>query len=263
MPSPYSYSSLTKFETCPAQYAHKYVWKTQIPEEEMRLDLPMTTGSIVHGALEHTHLQLKDGKPMDWESIQPHLTELWAKALAESPQPIPEEELAPFLEKSRATTKWYFDTILRAEKEPTIGIEKKLLYPLNPGRKQWMIGYVDRVSQPSESKIVLHDYKTGAKNLSEKTLSKDFQASLYGAMAAHTYQPLTEIELRWHFLSEQKTVKATLDPEHARAAVQKAQRLAMGIEDHKAVGLFPARVGWACSRCDFASVCPAFKAKNG
>lgn len=261
MPSPYSYSSLSLFENCPQAYAHKYVWKTKIPEEELALDLYMTTGSVVHAALEWAHGQALEKKPVNEETALAQLPELWKQLLKESPKPIPEEELAPFLEKSFENVKWYFSDIFEKDRHNTIAVEQKLLYPLNPKHKQWLIGYVDRVSQPQETKIIIHDYKTGSKTTSTKTLPKDFQASLYGAMAAHHYQPLSEIELQWHYLSHRKTVKVVLDPEDARNAIQKASSLANAVESHKQVGLFPTKVGFQCTRCDYTSVCPAQKNK--
>lgn len=227
----------------------------------MALDLPMTCGSIVHLALENAHNALLKKEKIEWAHVEQMLPGLWENALKEFPKEVPQEELAPFLQKSMDTTKWYVDTILHAEKEPTIGIEKKLMYPLNPRRKQWLIGFVDRISQPSETSIILHDYKTGSRKLSEKSLATDFQAGLYGAMAAHEYKPLSSIELRWHYLAHQKTVKITLDPEHARTSVQKADRIANQIESHKDAGLFPTKAGWQCGRCEYVSVCPAHKQK--
>ncbi|MEK6970661.1 MAG: PD-(D/E)XK nuclease family protein [archaeon] len=261
MPSPYSYSSLSKFDTCPQYYAHTYVWKTPIPEDT-QLDLAMTCGSVVHSVLEWAHTQTMENKSLSWTQVEETLPLKWNAILAEAGLPFMREELPAFIQKSADTTKWYFDTILHAEKEATIGIEKKLLYPLDPPKKRWIIGFLDRISQPHETKIVIHDYKTGSKKLSEKSLATDFQATLYGAMAAHAYSPLSEIELRWHYLAHQKTVKTILDPEQARNTIQKAQRIATQIEDHKNVGLFPPKVGWMCTRCEFKPVCPAHNTRG-
>ncbi|MFH0970099.1 MAG: PD-(D/E)XK nuclease family protein [Candidatus Diapherotrites archaeon] len=257
MPSPYSYSSLSLFEACPQAYAHKYVWKTPLPKEEKIIDLHMSTGSVVHSVLEWVHQQALEKKTITEEKSLALLPSIWKEMLADSFTPVAEEELAPFLQKSVENIQWYFSEIFEKDKGNTIAVEQKLLYPLFPQKKQWLIGFVDRVSQPMENKIVLHDYKTGSKTLSTKTLSKNFQASLYGAMAAHHYQPLNEIELQWHYLSHHKTVKTTLNPEDARNAIQKAGRLAQGIENHKNAQMFPAKTGWQCTRCDFINVCPA------
>lgn len=165
-----------------------------------------------------------------------------------------------FLQKSEENISWYFETHLAAEKGATIAVEKKLMYPLNARHKQWLIGFVDRISQPGDDTIVIHDYKTGSTKMGEKALSTDFQATLYGAMAAHAYSPLKDIELHWHYLSHQKTVKTKVDPENVRAAVQRAQTVANAIENHKQVQLFPVKAGWHCKNCEYISVCPAHKA---
>lgn len=262
MPSPYSYSSLTKFEACPQAYAHKYVWKTKVPEEEMVIDLSMACGSIVHAVLEHAHRTILDSQlSPTLEDLKNKLPELWNAALAESPIPISSEELAPFLQRSAENVSWYFDAHLTREKDATIAVEKKLMYPLNPQQKQWLIGFADRISQPGDDSLIIHDYKTGTQKMGEKALAKDFQATLYGAMVAHTYAPLSSIELHWHYLSHQKTVRVKVEPENVRASVQKAQTLANAIESHKHAQLFPAKVGFACSRCEYVSVCPAHHAK--
>ncbi|MEK6820794.1 MAG: PD-(D/E)XK nuclease family protein [archaeon] len=256
MPSPYSYSSLSLFSSCAHAYAHRYVWKTPVPDDA-EVDLAMTCGSVVHSVLEWAHTQALEQKPVSWEHLTTALPETWSKALAG--EDVSKDALSEYMQKSLDTTKWYFDTLFPTEKQATISVEKKFLYPLNIPRKQWLIGYVDRVSQPSEDKIVLHDYKTGSQKMGVKALSKDFQAMLYGAMAAHTYQPLSEIELQWHYLSHQKTVKVKVNPDNVRDAVQKAQSLANSVEAHKQMELFPAKVGWQCGRCNYQSVCTAYK----
>ncbi len=226
----------------------------------MALDLYMACGSIVHSALENAHRTFLDSHhSMDLETLQKTLPDLWKQALAESPIPIDESELAPFLQKSMDNVSWYYQNFFSKEKEATIAVEKRLMYPLNPQHKQWLIGFVDRISQPSDDVIIVHDYKTGSKKLSEKSLATDFQAQLYGAMVAHTYSARQRIELHWHYLSHQKTVKSELEPENVRNAVQKAQMLANAVESHKQAQLFPTKKGWQCSRCDFVSVCPAQK----
>lgn len=262
MPSPYSYSSLTKFEACPHAYAHKYVWKTPVPEEEVVVDLSMACGSIVHAVLEHAHRTMLDNQlSLPLSVLHEKLPLLWKEALALSPVPLTEEELAPFFQKSVENITWYYDTYFSQEKGATIAVEKKLLYPLNTQHKQWLIGFVDRISQPEDDKLIIHDYKTGNTKMGEKALSTDFQATLYGAMVAHAYQPLREIELHWHYLSHQKTVKAKIDPNNVRTAVSRAQMLANAIENHKNVQLFPAKVGFACSRCEYLNVCQAHAKK--
>lgn len=262
MPSPYSYSSLTKFETCPQAYAHRYIWKTPIPEEDAVLDLPMACGSIVHAVLEHAHRTILDTSALpSLDALKEKLPELWKAALAESPTPISEEELAPFLQRSAENIAWYFDTHLAHEKGATIAVEKKLMYPLNPRSKQWLIGFADRISQPGDDALIIHDYKTGSSKMGEKALAKDFQATLYAAMVAHEYSPLSSIELHWHYLTHQKTVKVKVDPENVRASISRAQTLANAIESHKQAQLFPAKVGFACSRCEYVNVCPAHQAK--
>ncbi len=262
MPSPYSYSSLTKFEACPQAYAHRYVWKTKVPEEEVVVDLSMACGSIVHSILEHAHRTILDSLPSPTlDDLKNKLPELWKAALAESPIPISEEELAPFLLRSAENISWYFDTHLLHEKGATIAVEKKLMYPLNPAHKQWLLGFVDRISQPEDDKLIVHDYKTGSSKMGEKALSTDFQATLYGAMVAHAYSPLSSIELHWHYLTHQKTVKVKVEPDNVRASVSRAQTLANAIESHKQAQLFPAKVGFACSRCEYVNVCPAHQTK--
>lgn len=243
------------FARCPQQYAHRYVWKSPIPEQP--LDLYMTCGSVVHTLLEHAHLAALGNKPVTQENLLESLPGLWEQTLKESPIPISPEEALPFVQKSIANVEWYFQTHFEAEKKVTIDVEKRIMYPLNPGRKQWLMGFLDRVSKPQDRKLVVHDYKTGALTLSSKTLGNDFQATLYGAMAAHQYAPLQEVELQWHYLSHGKTVTTLLEPENAREAVGKAQHIADGIESHKQVGLFPPKVGRHCGNCEFITMCPA------
>lgn len=82
---------------CPQAYAHRYVWKTPIPEDDVVVNLPMACGSIVHTILEHAHRTILDSHPSPTlNDLKEKLPALWKEALAQSPTPIPEDEVAPF-----------------------------------------------------------------------------------------------------------------------------------------------------------------------
>ncbi len=228
----------------------------------MKVELRMQTGSIVHAVLEFAYLKSSKTKKMEWEKIQEELMQQWKESIALSPTPVSLEELQPFVQKSMENIQYYYHSHFLPENEATIGIEHKIMLPLFPQKKQWMIGFLDRISSPEENKIVVHDYKTGNLNLTNETLLLDFQAGIYGAMAAHAFgneTPLKELELKWHYLSHQKTVSAKFTPDASRNAIQKAQFLSTQVEYSNQTGLFPIKEGRHCEWCDFESICPAKK----
>ncbi len=260
MPKPHSYSSLSMYERCPRQYAFKYIEKIPIPE--LPLDWRMHAGSVVHAALEFAYAKSSKTKKMELEKIVEELHRKWDETIALSPTPVSPEELLPFVQQSMANVQYYYATHFLPETEATIGVEHKVMLPLFPQHKQWLIGFLDRISSPEENVITIHDYKTGKQTLTNKTLLADFQASLYGAMAAHEFGkelPLKKIELKWHYLTHEKTVTATLTPDASRNAIQKAQNISTRIGYSSQTGLFPAQEGAHCGYCDFASICPAKK----
>ncbi|QQR92204.1 MAG: PD-(D/E)XK nuclease family protein [Candidatus Iainarchaeum archaeon] len=263
MPKPHSYSSLSMYERCPRQYAFRYIEKAEIPE--LPLDWRMHAGSVVHAALEFIYLKSSKNKKVELEKIVEELQRKWDEAIALSSVPVTPEELLPFVQQSVKNVEYYYQHHFLPETEATLGVEHKVMLPLFPQRKQWLIGFLDRVSSPEESVITIHDYKTGKQTLTNKTLLQDFQATLYGGMAAHEFgkeMPLKKIELKWHYLSHEKTVSAILTPDASRSAIQKAQNLSTRIGYSSQTGLFPAQEGAHCSYCDFSTICPAKKKSN-
>lgn len=260
MPKPHSYSSLSTYARCPRQYAFRYVEKVEVPE--LPLDWRMYAGSVVHSALEFAYLRSNKKSKIELPKIVEELHRKWDEVIALSSLPVNPEELVPFVQQSVENVNYYYQHHFLPETEATIGVEHKVMLPLFPQHKQWLIGFIDRISSPQENVITIHDYKTGKQTLTNKTILKDFQATLYGGMAAHEFgkeMQLKKIQLKWHYLTHQKTIQATLTPEASREAIQKAQNLSTRIAYSNQTGLFPAKEGAHCGYCDFASICPVKK----
>lgn len=221
------------------------------------IDLRMMNGNIVHSILEFAYQQAEKGNILCIEEAKQKLFQYWQPVIKEVQEKISKEEIEKIIEQSNQNIEWYFEQKFQPEKEATIGIEQKILYPLNYNQKEWIIAFLDRITQPEENIIVVHDYKTGKLLHNEQTLPNDFQASLYGAMAAHHYSPLKEIQLEWHYLSHQKTVQTILGPEHCRKAIQHAQGISTQIQYAINQKKFVQKEGNHCSYCEFFSICPA------
>jgi CRISPR/Cas system-associated exonuclease Cas4 (RecB family) len=229
------------------------VFKISPPEET--IDLRMVNGNIVHSVLEFAYNKAGEGAVPNLEKTKEKLREYWKPVVEEIGEKFSKEEIEKIIKKSTQNIEWYFFKKFQPQKEATIGVEQKIVYPLNYSQKEWIIAFLDRITQPEENVIVIHDYKTGKLLHDEQTLPNDFQASLYGAMAAHKYSPLKEIQLQWHYLSHEKTIQTTLEPENCRNAIQHAQYLASQIRYSLQKNKFNPKKGNHCGYCEFASIC--------
>ncbi len=241
-----SYSSMTAFEKCPAQYRFRVVDKvpaTASPDG--------TFGSLMHQTLADALTLKRTGRKV----TVPLLLSLWEHSWSTG---------ADGLRVSRGELKDYGAQLLKQyAKTPAwldsnpILIEHPFTLTVQPGLE--LVGRFDRIDQVNGLPIVI-DYKTGNPR-AEGTLHSDKQLRIYalalqGLWERQTgvHMPVVTTQIHWLKTGTVSTVSFTgKELEVTRKAVE---RRALEIQKAQATDTLPVRPNqWNCATCSYRTIC--------
>jgi putative RecB family exonuclease len=113
-------------------------------------------------------------------------------------------------------------------------------------------GIVDRIVRRGVGSFEIHDYKTGAYLPPQRRLDQDRQLALYQIGLEQTYDDVKEVELVWHYLVHNRTLRSRRTPEALAELRGATIRL---IDEIEAEQEFKPKPGPLCRWCDFAEIC--------
>jgi putative RecB family exonuclease len=157
--------------------------------------------------------------------------------------------------------RWVEEYLLRVDPaDEPIGIERTVAAPT---RRLALSGRVDRIDNRSDGRLVIVDYKTGRRPLTDDDARSSLALALYCVGAARTLRrPCTRVELHHlptgtvaaHEHTEQSLERKVAEAESiAHDAVRADAAHAAG---RTGDDVFPTRPGSLCSWCDFRKHCP-------
>jgi CRISPR/Cas system-associated exonuclease Cas4 (RecB family) len=135
----------------------------------------------------------------------------------------------------------------------TVAIEEPVTLQLDPEGRYRVRGIVDRIARPEPGRYEVHDYKTGSWLPPQKRLDADRQLALYQIGLEQTYPDVESVELVWHYLLFNKTLRSARSPE--ALAELKATTIRL-IDTIEAATEFAARPGPLCRWCEYRAICP-------
>ena len=192
----YSYSKINLFNSCPKKYKFYYLDKIQKKDEGIEAFL----GKIIHQTLEWIYnLKIKSNKTYySLDNILDRYKDLWydnwhndIRALKYS-----------ILKKSDYYTMGmrlliqYYNNFGPDFKQPVIKVEKKIKFQL---QDYFFVSVIDRIDK-IDSDLLVIDYKTGKKELSEKSLKNDLQMGIYYLAIKKNFTDLEKILLSHYYL---------------------------------------------------------------
>ncbi len=269
--APLSYSSYRTYLECPLRWKYLYV--------ERRPETPrgyFTFGRVVHSVLEELvrPLVVPSVRRRDGAESQTTLHD-WADPGA--PDAAPGARRPPPAEAVLATYDrlWSSEGYTSPEEEQryrTLGRELLLRYrddlevhPPDPVALEehlqttWdglpVHGYVDRIDRTSTGGLEVLDYKT-TRDLTADDAATSDQLSLYQVLVEQTYRAPVERLTLLHLRSLTPLRTGPRGPRVLEPLHQKMGEVADGIRE----AAFEPTPGRHCSRCDFRSICPEFRA---
>jgi len=263
----YSYSRIGCFSTCPAQYSHRYIQKTPSPLPE---GVELFMGSRFHEAMEFLYESLPKRTP-SLEELLTHFDQVWEAAwktlLFKQKQrgfatPIrisrEGETIGDYHERSRLFLERYYEKYKPFEQDQTVerGIERKVLFSLDPQGLYRMQGYIDRVARTPDGTLVVHDYKTGSHKHLPGDPEKEDQLALY--QVGLSQDPLfqgADFRLMWHYVAfEDDIVEAHRTPDDLEGLKKTYIHKIKTIDTAKEHPPTPSAL---CGWCEFMPLCQA------
>ncbi len=254
----FSYSRLSTFSQCPARFKIQYIDKIECKTESIEAFV----GIQVHEVLEFLYNQKnRDGKTPLLDTLLDIYRQIWEKKwhdqIAIFRYNISWQEYYRLGEKCIA---WYYRTFHPFD-EPVLGIEHPFDLELLDGIR--FKGFIDRVDQLENGDIVIHDYKTGKRAMSQQQADKDLQLSIYQLAMEKELASHEGIYLTWHFLQVGRSVTSTRTPTLLETHVTKiTDQVNQIVSRIKNGSEFEPKEGFLCNWCYYWEECPAKYSHN-
>jgi len=249
----YSHSRLSSFENCPKQFEFRYVLK--IPSESESIEA--FVGKRVHEILERLYLFIERGQIPSIEKVVDRYQNLWDENYDAERVRIVREgtPLSFYRELGEHCLRGYYLRHYPFDEDETLGVEKRVVFPLDDAGDYKMQGIIDRISRARDGTIEVHDYKTGARVPSQKKLDQDRQLALYQIGLAAEYGEDVPFRLVWHYVAKNQTRVSTRTPEQlAQLRASTIER----IDEIERATEFPPHKTALCNWCEYKTRCPLF-----
>ena len=241
----WSATRLKSLMLCPRQFRYAYV--DLIPAVPTA---PLVFGRVVHQALLFIHQWQMDEKvlPPVNETLA-HFDGLWQRALEEE-NPFFRQG-APSPEQHSKLGHEILRGYLRSIEETRPPLAAELSFEIAVGNDT-LRGVIDRIDE-QEDGLVIVDFKSGARKLSQSEIARDLQLTVYAFAAQQLYGRPTA-RVAQYYLRDGTYLRSLRGPDdfawliadllpHARRALRDEQ--------------YPARLGYWCNWCDFRESCKA------
>lgn len=248
----FSHSRLSSYENCPRKYWYRYVEEVKTDVEGVEAFL----GKRVHEVLErlYHHLQ-RHGRPPSLGQVFDRFRRDWKQHWHSRVQIVrTENDETHYVDQGERCLGNYYRSNYPFDQQQTVAVEHPITLTLDEGGRFQMRGVIDRVVRSGEGSYEVHDYKTGGYMPPRSRLESDRQLALYQIGIEQSYPDVREVELVWHYLSFNRTIRLR------RSAEDQAElrRETIGlIEEIQTAREFPARPSQLCQWCDYRELCPA------
>ncbi len=248
----YSHSRLSTFENCPRKFAFRYVEKVEVDSEGVEAFM----GKRVHEVLERLHHHVsRYGRPPSLAQVLERMRADWAARWHDQVR-IVRTENAPeyYLERGLRCLENYYRSWYPFTDGETVGIEERLQLQLDDAGRYRMVGIVDRIVRTGEGRYEIHDYKTAARLPRQRDVDQERQLALYQIGLEQTYQDVAEVELVWHYLIHNRTLRSRRTTDDLKLL---RDTTIERIDEIEAAHDYPARTGPLCRWCEYSALCPA------
>ena len=247
----YSHSRLATFEDCPRKFRYRYVDDIKVDSEGVEAFM----GKRVHEILERLyHHVARYGRPPSLAQVLDRFRQDWARAWHDKVTIVRAENAPDFYEDRGARC---LENFYRANypftHDETVAIEQRLQLALDGEGRYRAIGVVDRIVRRSDGVFEIHDYKCSGYLPPQRRVDEDRQLALYQIGLEQTYADAREVELVWHYLVFNRTLRSQRTPEALDKLRADTMRL---IDEIEAEREYAARPGPLCRWCDYSDLCP-------
>jgi len=249
----YSPSRLETYRQCPQKFKFGYI--DNIPSDMEGIEAFM--GSRVHETLEKLYTDLRFEKPMTEELLLFTYRTIWDEKWHDAIQ-IVRDEMGPdeYFKMGQKALVQYYRRYYPFDQSKTLGLEYPVRFSLDKSDNYLMRGNIDRLSQPQDGVLWIHDYKAKGFLPTQPDLDADRQLAFY-QMAVETLWPDTkEVVLIWHYLLFDMEFRSRRTGADLEALRDETIRL---IDEIEQATTFPTKQSTLCQWCEYRAICPLFR----
>ncbi len=249
----YSASRLETYRQCPQKFKFNYL--DHIPSALEGIEAFM--GSRVHEALEKLYSDLRFCKPVSIEGVLAEYRRGW-DARWHAEVRIIRDEMTPddYFAIGQKCLVDYYARYQPFAQTRTLGLEYPIKLRLDDAGEYQMQGFMDRLSQPRQGVLWIHDYKTKGFFPTQRELDEDRQLAYYQMAVQQLWPETEEIELIWHYLIYDYEFRSRRTPEALEALRQETIAL---IQEIETTPVFPPKQSGLCGWCEYQAICPLFR----
>ncbi|MEE2876639.1 MAG: PD-(D/E)XK nuclease family protein [Candidatus Neomarinimicrobiota bacterium] len=259
MNRPFSHSSLSTYEQCPARYKFVYIDRIKKPFE----GIESFVGRRVHEALQFLYEEVALGRLPIFDAIEDFYSEVWNEKIHNKVKVIKRRFSADYyLYMGRDCLSRYYrrhHPFNQSVKET----EYSVVFKLDEDDNFEMKGILDRLDDLGGGRWEIHDYKTSRRAMSQADADRNRQLALYQIGIQKMLGKVESMELVWHFLQQGQEVRSKRTPRQLENLKRRIQRLVAEIKDKiESGGPFNPVETPLCNWCFFWEECPAKSGHN-
>lgn len=253
----YSHSKLETFENCALRYRFKYIDRIEKPDEQ---GVEAFLGKRVHEALQKLYEDLRRGQAQSLDEILKSYREEWQRQWTHGIKIVRRGTTERDYELYGETclTNYYQRYAPFANSE-TLATEQHFQFSLDGNGLYAMQGYIDRVARRADGTYEIHDYKTSRRLPAQHTADCDRQLALYQIALQAERPEARSVELFWHYLGHDKTLRSTRQPKQLAQLCETTTKLIEHIERERQ---FEPHKSPLCDWCEYKPECPVWSRPN-
>jgi len=254
----YSHSRLSSFENCPKQFQFRYVLK--IPAESEGVEA--FVGKRVHEVFERLYEFVDRGQVPPLEKVVRRYYEIFDHHYDASRIRIVKKGFDTdfYRDMGARCVQNYYRKHYPFDIGETLGIEERVVFPLDEAGEYKMQGIIDRISRCPDGTIEIIDYKTGQWVPKQEKLDVDRQLALYMIGLQEVYGPKQPMRLVWHYVAK----NITRTSERSAKQLEKLRHDTIDVIDRiQLETAYEPTKSRLCDWCEYKHLCPLFKEEDG
>ncbi|HEV2348858.1 MAG TPA: PD-(D/E)XK nuclease family protein [Terriglobia bacterium] len=250
----YSHSQLETFQVCPLKYKFRYLDKIRKPEEQ---SIEAFVGSCVHSIFQKLYDDLLLRKLNALEELLAHYRFVWERAYKPTIKIVRDDLTAEnYFKYGEQCLRNYYARYMPFDQSQTLGTESHVVFSLDAGGNHRFQGYIDRLARRKDGTYEIHDYKTSRNLPSQAEADSERQLALYQVGLTSRWTDVERVQLIWHYVGLDSTLRSTRSPEQLRDLKEKTIALIDVIEGTTEFEPVKSNL---CRWCEYRPQCPLWK----
>ncbi len=251
---PFSHSSLSTYEQCPARFQFAYIDRITKPYE----GIESFVGRRVHEALQFLYEEVTSGRLPLFDAVAEFYSDCWNEKYYDGVKVIKRRfSVGHYFNMGRDCLNRYYRKHQPFD-QPVEETEYTMVFKLDENDDFEMKGILDRLDDLGNGRWEIHDYKTSSRAMSQADADRNRQLALYQIGVQKELEEVKSMSLVWHFLQQGEEVRSQRTPKQLDKLKGRIQNLVSEIKACTTEGgpFGPVETP-LCNWCFYWEECPA------